>query len=173
LPSLRQPEGRSEVLGYLDTAVSGLADHAQTGPSPGSGGAQRGAHPWVSAVAVLVRQLRSALLRLLAAAAIVSYFVGEHTDTVVIAVVLTVSVGLGFANECRAGRAGSALHGNVRHQAAAVRGGIARQRRCGGPGPGDVVRLDLGMVLLADIRLQAVEHLGCDESVLTGESARP
>jgi Mg2+-importing ATPase len=78
----------------------------------------------VSAVAVLVRQLRSALLGLLAAEAIVSYFVGAHTDALVIAVVLTVIVGLGFANEYRAGRAGSAMRLDVRHQAAAVRGGI-------------------------------------------------
>jgi Mg2+-importing ATPase len=71
---------------------------------------------------VLVRQLISALLRLLAAAAVVSYFVGEHTDAVVIAVILTVRVGLGFANEYRAERVGA---------------GAARQRPAsGGSGPG-------------------------------------
>ena len=79
----------------------------------------------MSAVAVLVRQLRSPLLALLAAAAIVSYFVGERSDAVVIAVILAASVGLGFANEYRAEQAGVALYDNVRHQAVVVRGGIA------------------------------------------------
>jgi Mg2+-importing ATPase len=49
----------------------------------------------VSVFVVLIRQRRSALLGLLAAATVVSYIVGEHTDAVVIAI----SVGLGFANE--------------------------------------------------------------------------
>jgi Mg2+-importing ATPase len=48
----------------------------------------------VSVFVVLIRQRRSALLGLLAAATVVSYIVGEHTDAVVIAI----SVGLGFAN---------------------------------------------------------------------------
>ena len=122
-------------------------------------------------MAVLVRQLRSVLLWLLAAAAIVSYVVGERTDAVVIAVILTVSVGLGFANEYRAERAGAALHDHVRHQAVVVRGGIAGSIDVLDLVPGDVLRLELGMVVPADVRLLAVEHLECDESILTGESA--
>jgi Mg2+-importing ATPase len=158
----------TEVLGYLDTAVSGLADDAEAARRRVRVGPNAVRTHRVSAVAVLVRQLRSALLGLLAAAAIVSYFVGEHTDAVVI---LTVSVVLGFANEYRAERAGAALHDNVRHQAVVVRGGIAGSVDVVDLVPGDVVRLDMGTVVPADIRLLAVEHLECDESVLTGESA--
>ncbi|TNH29168.1 hypothetical protein FHG89_13405 [Micromonospora orduensis] len=44
---------------------------------------------------------------------------------VVIGVMLTISVGRGFANEYRAGWAGAALHDNVRHRAVAVRSRIA------------------------------------------------
>jgi Mg2+-importing ATPase len=161
----------AEVLGYLDSAVTGLADDAEVARRRVRVGPNAVRTHRVSAVAVLVRQLRSALVGLLAAAAIVSYIVGEHTGAVVIAVILTVSVGLGFANEYRAERAGAALHDNVRHQAVVVRGGIAGSVDVVDLVPGDVVRLDMGMVVPADVRLLAVEHLECDESVLTGESA--
>ena len=161
----------AEVLGYLGSAVTGLADDAEAARRRVRVGPNAVRTHRVSAFAVLVRQLRSALLGLLAAAAVVSYFVGEHTDAVVIAVILTVSVGLGFANEYRAERAGAALHDNVRHQAVVVRGGIAGSVDVVDLVPGDVVRLELGMVVPADVRLLAVEHLECDESILTGESA--
>jgi Mg2+-importing ATPase len=76
----------------------------------------------------------------------VSYFVGEHTDAVVIAVIITVSVALGFANEYRAERAGAALHDHIRHQAVVdVRGGIAGSVDVVDLVPGDVVRLEMGM----------------------------
>src|SRR5256885_5241682 len=47
----------------------------------------------VSALAVLVRQLRSALLALLLVAAAVSFVLGQRTDAVVIGLILAVSVG--------------------------------------------------------------------------------
>jgi P-type Mg2+ transporter len=161
----------ADVLGYLNSALTGLADDAEAARRRVLVGPNAVRTHRVSAVAVLARQLRSALLGLLAGAAIVSYFVGERTDAVVIAVILTVSVGLGFANEYRAERAGAALHDNVRHQAVVVRGGIAGSVDVVDLVPGDVVRLELGMVVPADVRLLAVEHLECDESILTGESA--
>ena len=146
----------ADVLGYLDSAATGLADDAEAARRRVRVGPNAVRTHRVSAVAVLVRQLRSPLLALLAAAAIVSYFVGERSDAVVIAVILTVSVGLGFANEYRAERAGAALHDNVRHQAVVVRGGIAGGVDVVDLVPGDVVRLELGMVVPADVRLLVV-----------------
>ena len=57
----------------------------------------------VRPLAVLGRQLRSALLALLFVTAVLSFLVGERTDSLIIAVILAASVGLGFANEYRAG----------------------------------------------------------------------
>jgi len=124
----------------------------------------------VSALSILVRQVRSALLGLLLLAATVSFVVGERTDAVVIGLILAVSVGLGFANEYRAERAGAALHDRIRHQAVVVRAGRRHAVDVVDLVPGDLVHLELGMVVPADLRLTAVERLECDESVLTGES---
>src|SRR5512144_3290239 len=54
---------------------------------------------------VLLRQLRSPLLLLLAVTAAASFLLGARTDGGIIAVILPLSVGLGFVNEYRAERA--------------------------------------------------------------------
>jgi Mg2+-importing ATPase len=122
------------------------------------------------ALPVLARQLRSPLLLLLLVTAVASFFVGERTDAVIIGVILTASVGLGFLNEYRAEKAAEALHSAVRHRCVALRDGQPELVDVTELVPGDVVSLQLGEVVPADLRLLAVTGLECDESVLTGES---
>jgi Mg2+-importing ATPase len=161
----------TDVLSELGTSTAGLPNETEVVRRRKEVGSNAVRTHRVSAIGILIRQLRSALLVLLALAASVSFLVGERTDAVVIATILAVSVGLGFANEYRAERAGAALHDRIRHQTVVIRAGAARRIDVVDLVPGDVVRLDLGVVVPADIRLFAVEHLECDESVLTGESA--
>ncbi|MBX6748541.1 MAG: magnesium-translocating P-type ATPase [Micromonosporaceae bacterium] len=122
------------------------------------------------ALPVLWHQVRSPLLGLLLAAALASVFVGEHGDAVIIAVIVGLSVGLGFINEFRAERAAQALHSRVRHTARVVRDGETVNVDVEQLVPGDVVELRGGDVVPADLRLLACDGLSCDESVLTGES---
>jgi Mg2+-importing ATPase len=121
-------------------------------------------------LAILGRQLRSAVLILLGVTAFISFFLGERTDTVVIGVILLASVGLGFVNEYRAELATEALHSKVTHVAVALRDGRAVDVDVTTLVPGDVVRVALGEVVPADLRLLECTGLECDESVLTGES---
>jgi Mg2+-importing ATPase len=72
-------------------------------------------------LAVLARQLKSALLILLLTTASISFFLGERTDAAIIGVIVAASVGLGFANEYRAERAAEALHTQVKHHVAVLR----------------------------------------------------
>ena len=122
------------------------------------------------ALPVLGRQLRSPLLILLAVTAFASFFVGERGDAVIIGVILLASVGLGFVNEYRAEKAAEALHSQVRHQCIVLRDGHPRSVDVTQLVPGDVVDLQLGEVVPADLRLLATAGLECEESVLTGES---
>ena len=121
-------------------------------------------------LAVLWHQLRSPLLGLLMAAAVVSFLVGERSDAVIIGVIVAVSVGLGFVNEFRAEKAAEALHSQIHHETVVLRDGRPVEADVTALVPGDVVELRLGDVVPADIRLLAVAGLECDESVLTGES---
>jgi len=119
---------------------------------------------------VAVRQLRSPLLVLLAVAATVSFFVGERTDAVIIGVIVAVSVGLGFVNEYRAELAAEALHSQLRHRVLARRDGAWGMVDVTDLVPGDLVRLELGTIVPADVRVVVATGLECDEAVLTGES---
>lgn len=119
---------------------------------------------------VLFRQLRSPLLILLAITSFVSYFVGEHANSVIIGAILAMSVGLGFMNEYRAELAAAALHSMLRRTVSTMRDGHAEQVDVAELVPGDIVNLLLGEIVPADIRLLSVEGLECDESILTGES---
>ncbi|WUI29247.1 magnesium-translocating P-type ATPase [Mycobacterium sp. NBC_00419] len=158
-----------EVMGWLDSSAGGLssaevsARRARYGPN-----AVRTHH--VNAVAVLGRQLRSAVLILLAATAVVSYFLGDSLQAIIIGVILTASIGLGFINEYRAERAAAALHSGVRHTAIARRDGAFVPVDVTELVPGDVIRVSLGEVVPADLRLIEATGLECNESILTGES---
>jgi Mg2+-importing ATPase len=119
---------------------------------------------------VLWHQLRSPLLGLLLAAAVVSYFVGERSDALIIGVIVALSVGLGFVNEFRAEKTAQSLHARIRHRAVVLRDGRPQEVEVTALVPGDVVELRLGDIVPADLRLLATAGLECSESVLTGES---
>ncbi|MCU1536793.1 MAG: Mg(2+) transport ATPase, P-type [Humibacillus sp.] len=159
----------TEALARLGTTAAGLtvAESSRRllacGPN-----AVRTHH--VRPLRILGRQLRSAILILLALTAAVSFALGQRNDTIVIGVILILSIGLGFANEYRAERATEALHSSVRHYAVTLRDGSPVPVEVAGLVPGDVVRLRLGEVVPADLRVMEAVMLECDESVLTGES---
>jgi P-type Mg2+ transporter len=158
-----------EVMRRLDTSADGLspgeaaARLARVGPN-----SLRTHH--VSAVAVLLRQLNNAVLGLLAATAVLSFFLGDSTQATIIGCILLVSIGLGFVNEYRAERATAALHSRVRHNAVTRRDGRLTKVDVNTLVPGDVIALSLGELVPADVRLIDVTGLECNESILTGES---
>jgi Mg2+-importing ATPase len=119
---------------------------------------------------VLARQFRSFLLVLLVSAAVVSAAVGETTAAGIILTIVALSVGLGFVNEYRSEKAVEALHSQIRRTALVERDRQAQQVDVVALVPGDVVRLGVGDIVPADLRLLEANGLECDESVLTGES---
>ncbi len=124
----------------------------------------------VTALGVLLRQLRNPLLILLVGAALVSGATGDPTDAIIIAFIVALSVGLGFFNELRAERAAAALHANIHHETVVWRDGTRRRIDVADLVPGDVVEVSVGGIVPADLRLIETAQLECDEAVLTGES---
>ena len=158
-----------DVLRSLDSSLDGLSSAEASARLIRYGPNSVRTHR-VSAIAVLGRQLRSAVLALLATTAVVSFFLGGRTQAIIIGVILVASIGLGFVNEYRAERASAALHSGVHHTAVVRRDGRFVRVDVNVLVPGDVIRLALGEVVPADVRLIDVNGLECNESILSGES---
>ncbi|MFE3260196.1 magnesium-translocating P-type ATPase [Nocardia sp. NPDC059091] len=157
------------ILTALATGDEGLTESEYAGRARLFGPNAIQAHR-ARIVPVIARQLRSPLLLLLAVTALVSFFLGERSDAVVIGVIVAMSVGLGTVNEFRAEQAAAALHERIRHRVVVTRAGQARSVDLAELVPGDIVQLRPGELVPADMRLLSVTGLQCDESVLTGES---
>ena len=124
----------------------------------------------VTLVSIVWEQVRSPLLLLLLATAVVSAVVGERTNAVIIIVILIASVGLGAGNDYRAARTAKTLQADVRDRVVTVRQGRSSLVDVAELVPGDVIRLTIGTIVPADTRLVHVDGLSCEESVLTGEA---
>ena len=159
----------TDVLDWLGTSEAGLSSAEAAARLSRFGPNSLRTHR-VSAWAVLRRQLNNAVLALLAVTAVVSFFLGDNTQALIIGIILAISVGLGFVNEYRAERASAALHSRVRHNAVVRRDGRDSQVDVNQLVPGDVIELTLGELVPADVRLLTVNSLECNESILTGES---
>ena len=129
-----------------------------------------GEAPRVRALAIVLNQLKSIVVALMLAAACLSYAFADWIEGTTVLGVVVLNTLIGFATELRAVRSMEALR----------RLGTAkcRVRRDGGgcmvPAPrlvvGDVVLLEAGDVVSADLRLVEAANLATDESALTGES---
>jgi calcium-translocating P-type ATPase len=158
------------ALARLDSGSQGLsaAEAArrlqQYGPNRLPEARQRGM------LAVALHQFGSPFIYLLLAAAILSILLGHHADAGFIAVVLVVNGGIGFWQEWRAEIRVRALQTLVRGRIPVWRDGAVLSLDIEHLVPGDVVQLESGLKVPADLRLLEAEALEADESLLTGES---
>ena len=123
-----------------------------------------------SALRALLAQFIDPLVVVLIAAAIVSVALGDHVDAIVIAGVVVVNGLIGFVQERRAQNAIVALDALLVTEATVVRSGRTRRMRSEGLVVGDIVRVQSGDAIPADLRLLDVRDLQVEEAALTGES---
>ncbi len=119
---------------------------------------------------VLLRQFKSPLIYILVGAAAVSIALGKWLDAGFIGVVIVVNTLIGAWQEMRAEQSAEALQGLIKHQATVRRGGKTVTVAAEDLVPGDVVLLESGSQVPADLRLISTTELACEEAFLTGES---
>ncbi|MUN39655.1 cation-translocating P-type ATPase [Actinomadura litoris] len=115
-------------------------------------------------------QFNSPLIYVLLVSAGVTALLGEHVDAVVILGVVVVNAVVGFVQESRAEKALTALAALTETTATAVRDGARVTLPAAGLVRGDLVELEAGGKVPADLRLLRTDELAVDESALTGES---
>ncbi|HLS54386.1 MAG TPA: HAD-IC family P-type ATPase, partial [Tissierellaceae bacterium] len=118
----------------------------------------------------LVDQFSDFLVLILIAAAIVSIFVGEKTDSIVILAIVIINAFLGIYQEGRAEKALESLKEMASPTAKVIRNGHTEIIAASHLVPGDIVLLDTGDIVPADLRLTKSWNLQIEEASLTGES---
>jgi len=119
---------------------------------------------------IFLRQFLSPLIYILLIAALVSLFLSDVTDALFIGVVLLVNGIIGAVQEYSAGRAAATLKALEQPHAVVVRDRATQEIDAKLLVPGDLVLLEAGGRVPADVRLVEQTDFQCDESLLTGES---
>ena len=119
---------------------------------------------------ILLRQFRSPLIYILGLAAFVSVVIGDMKDAGFIIAVLLINAVIGGYQEWRAEQSSRALQQLLKIRASVMRDGEVCEIDAEEVVPGDVVWLESGNRVPADLRLMRTHNLEVDESLLTGES---
>ncbi len=159
-----------DVLKVLETSIDGLSQDEvkkrllEYGPNELREAKKN------TPLGMLLDQFKDFMIIVLIAAAIVSGIIGEAVDTIAIVVIVILNAIIGFIQEYRAEKAMEALKLMASPTTTVVREGIIASIPSPDIVPGDIIIIEAGMVIPADLRLIEVAHLKVEEAALTGES---
>ncbi|HKZ97439.1 MAG TPA: cation-transporting P-type ATPase [Hyphomicrobiaceae bacterium] len=159
-----------EALGLIGATAGGLSAREagerlqRFGPNALPRARARGA------VLRFLAQFDNLLIYVLLASATVTAFLGNAVDTAVILGVVVVNAMIGFIQEGRAERSLEAISKMIAPKASAMRDGRRVSVAAAELVPGDLLLLEAGDRVTADVRLVKTRNLRIDESMLTGES---
>lgn len=121
-------------------------------------------------VRLFLGQFMDILILILIIAAVAAYYVGDAVDAIVILIVVLINAIVGFVQEYRAEKAMEKLKGLISAEAVVIRDGQEQKVTAGDLTLGDIVLLEEGDKVPADLRIVESYDLLIDESALTGES---
>ena len=128
--------------------------------------AKKGVHP----VFLFLGQFKDFMVLVLLAATVVSGLLGEIADAVTILTILIINAVLGFVQEFRAERSMESLRSLTAPEARVLREGTEQKIPAAEVVPGDIVLLEAGDRIPADVRWIQAVNIQVEESALTGES---
>jgi magnesium-transporting ATPase (P-type) len=160
-----------QVLELLETSVAQGLDGSEAERRKQQFGPNALATPkGKSALLLFAQQFNQPLVYILLVATLVTLFLREWVDAGVIFGVVLVNALIGFIQESKAVKAIESLSRTMTTTATVLRNGVRRQVPAAELVPGDIVLLQSGDKVPADLRLLTVKELQVDESALTGES---
>jgi cation-transporting ATPase F len=159
---LLEKNGSSAESGLTDAEVA--ARLTKFGPNALTG--KKGVSPLV----MFLQQFNQPLIYILLISGVITAILREYVDSSVIFGVVLVNAIIGFIQEGKARRAIESLAKSMTSEATVIRNGKKQRIRAADIVPGDLVVLQSGDKVPADLRLTGVRELQIDESTLTGES---
>ncbi len=185
IPSAHIPEGRAakgipdqdwhamsarDVLAQLESSEDGLSDGESATRLTNYGPNRLPEQRRRTAVERLLSQFNNLLIYILLGAVVVTGSIGHWIDAFVIAGVVVINAAIGFFQEGRAEKAIDAIRSLLSEQTIVLRKGKRKTLNTAVLVPGDIVFLEAGDRVPADIRLLRARNLMAQEAPLTGES---
>lgn len=159
-----------EVLSSLGTVLDGLTQQEVKTRLEKFGPNELVEKERISALKIFIDQFKSFLIIILLAATVVSAFIGEWLDAIIIFAIVIACAILGLYQEYKAEKSVEALKKIAAPTARVIRKGEEEEIPARDIVPGDIVVLKTGDKVPADCRLIEEMNLRVDEAPLTGES---
>jgi Mg2+-importing ATPase len=160
----------AQVLDQLKSSFQGLSQAAAQQRLTQYGANRLQQKPQSHTLVLLLHQFKSPIILILMAAAILSIFLGDALDAVIILAIVLVSGLLGFWQERGAADAIQKLLALVEVKARILREGQLQEIAIADVVPGDVVQVSAGDSIPGDCLILESQMLSVDEATLTGET---
>ena len=160
----------SDVFAQIDSNENGLSVEEAERRRKQFGPNELPQRDQVTVVQIFLRQFQSPLIYILLVAAVVCVIIQDYKDALFIAAVLLLNAVIGGYQEWQAEQSSRALQKMLRIRTSVARDGEVVEVEAQELVPGDVVWLESGNRVPADLRLLTAQGLEVDESLLTGES---
>jgi len=163
-------KNKADIMQLLNTSEEGLtaAEAKERLDKYGENILPSGPPP--SVIKIFIQQFKSPLMYILLIAAIVSFFLQEYIDATFIFLALLLNSVIGTYQEWNAAKTAASLQKIVPYTALVIRDNRKKEIDIKEVVPGDIVVLEAGLKVPADLRLITANSLEIDESLLTGES---
>lgn len=159
-----------EALSQLKTSIDGLHQNEALERKKIYGPNCLATHKRQNVVFRFLRQFNNILIYILIASAVITIYLGKGVDTSVILGVIILNAIFGFIQEGKAEKALEGIRKMLAPTANIIRDGDRMNVLASSLVPGDIVLLQSGDKVPADLRLIEVKNLKIQESILTGES---
>ena len=160
----------SDILSKFNTSINGLSDEEVLKRHEKYGLNKLDEKKPTPLIVLFLSQFVDILIGLLLIAVVAAFFVGDIIDAGVILLAVLLNTIMGFIQEYRSQRAVESLKNLIVEKAIVKRNNVTIEVDSETLTPGDIVVLEEGNKVPADLILIETKNLSCDESSLTGES---
>jgi Ca2+-transporting ATPase len=163
----RKPE---EIFREFNSSINGLSDEDVEEKQKQYGFNDIPMRSEKTVLSLLISQLKDLLVIALIVASIVSFFTGGEIEAITILAIVIANIVVGFVQEYKSEKALQRLSVLIKYRVKVYRENRLLEVDTRNIVPGDLVLLETGDRIPADIRLIEVDELEIDESIVTGES---